>query len=75
MKQCRRKTSQQYLDQINSSYQDVSLQKQAWFNGDADTGVAVSLYIAVVQKKQLSCIIFSYCLPHRVSCTLEHKLH
>lgn len=29
------------------SYQDVSLQKQAGLNGDADTGVAVSLNIAV----------------------------
>lgn len=28
-------------------YQDVSLQKQAGFNGDADAGVAVSLHVAV----------------------------
>lgn len=58
------------------SYQDVPLQKQAWFNGDADTGVAVSLYIAAVKRKKTKKqLIFSCCLSHRVSFAFEHKLH
>lgn len=47
---------------LNSSYQDISLQEQAGFDGDADTGVAVSLHVAVVktQKGSYIVLIFSH---------------
>lgn len=31
---------------VGETYQDVPLQEEAWFDGDADTGVAVSLHVA-----------------------------
>lgn len=31
---------------LGKTYQDVSLQEEAWFNGDADTSVTVPLHVA-----------------------------
>lgn len=31
---------------VRKTYQDVPLQEEAWFDGNADTGVAVSLHVA-----------------------------
>lgn len=58
------------------TYQDVPLQEQARFNGDADTGVAVSLHVAErIRVRKCKCRLMSSTLIENAESRYNNRFH